>query len=100
MGFPGSSAVKNPPALLETQFRSLSREDPCRRTWQPTPVFLPGESHGQRSLVGNSSWGLKESDMTDATEHGMAYYVICIVRSSSFQNVYINATVCFDDLIF
>lgn len=41
-----------------------------------------------------------ESDMTDATEHGMAYYVICTVRSSSFQNVYINATVCFDDLIF
>ena len=33
--------------------------------WQPTPVFLPGESHGQRSLVGYSSWGHKESDMTE-----------------------------------
>ena len=32
--------------------------------WQPTPVFLPGESHGHSSLVGYSSWGLKESDMT------------------------------------
>ena len=38
---------------------------PCRRAWQPTPVFLPGESHGQRSLEGYSPWGHKESDMTD-----------------------------------
>ena len=35
------------------------------REWQPTPVFLPGEFHGQRSLVGYSPWGLKESDMTE-----------------------------------
>ena len=34
------------------------------KQWQPTPAFLPGESHGQRSLVGNSSWGHQESDMT------------------------------------
>ena len=34
---------------------------------QLTPVFLPGESHGQRRLVGDSSWGLKESDMTEGT---------------------------------
>ena len=33
--------------------------------WQPTPVFLPGESHGQRSLVGYSPWGRKESDTTE-----------------------------------
>ena len=33
---------------------------PWRRTWQPTPVFLPGESHGQRSLTGYSPWGRKE----------------------------------------
>jgi len=36
-----------------------------RREWQPTPVFLPGESHGQRNLVGCSPWGHKESDMTE-----------------------------------
>ena len=36
-----------------------------RREWQPTPVFLPGEFHGQRSLVGCSPWGCKESDMTE-----------------------------------
>ena len=37
---------------------------PWRRQWQPTPVLLPGKSHGRRSLVGYSSWGSKESDMT------------------------------------
>ena len=36
-----------------------------RRKWQPTPVFSPGKSHGQRSLVGYSLWGHKESDMTE-----------------------------------
>ena len=42
---------------------------PRRRKWQPTPVFLPGESHGQRSLVGYSPWCQKESDTTEAIEH-------------------------------
>ena len=37
-----------------------------KRTWQPTLVFLPGEPHGQRNLVGYSPWGRKESDMTEA----------------------------------
>ena len=37
----------------------------CRRIWQPTPVFLPGKSDGQRSVVGNIPWGHKESDMTE-----------------------------------
>ena len=36
-----------------------------RGKWQPTPVFLPGKFHGQRSLVGYSPWGSKESDMTE-----------------------------------
>ena len=38
-----------------------------RRKWQPTPVFLPGESHGQRSLVGCHLWGCTESNTTEAT---------------------------------
>ena len=37
----------------------------CRGTWQPTPVLLPGKSHGWRGLVGCSPWGCKESDMTE-----------------------------------
>ena len=42
-------------------------EIPWRRKWQPTPVFLLGESHGQRSLAGYSPWDCKESDMTEHT---------------------------------
>ena len=40
---------------------------PWRRTWQPTPVFLPGESHGQRNLAGYSPWDQEESDTTEVT---------------------------------
>ena len=38
---------------------------PWRRKWQPTPVLLPGEFHGWRSLVGDSPWGQKESDTAE-----------------------------------
>ena len=41
------------------------QEDPMRRNWQPTPVFLPEKSHGQRSLTSSNPWGRKESDMTE-----------------------------------
>ena len=54
--------VKNLPAMQETRFNPWVGKIPWRREWQPTPVFLPGESHGQRSLVGYSPWGQKESD--------------------------------------
>ena len=43
-----AQTVKNLPAMQEIQVRSLGWEDPWKREWQPTPVFLPGESHGQR----------------------------------------------------
>ena len=42
---------------------------PWRRKWQPTPLFLPREFHGQSSLVGYSPQGSRESDMTEATLH-------------------------------
>ena len=46
--------------------QSLGREDPLEeRKWQPTPLFLPGESHGQRSLMGYRPWGREESDTTE-----------------------------------
>ena len=57
--------VKNPPAMQEMQVQSLGGEYPQRRQWQATPAFLPGKSHGQRSLVGYSPQGRKESDMTE-----------------------------------
>ena len=57
--------VKNLPAMQETRVRSLGGEEPWKREWKPTRVLLPGEYHGQRSLVGNSPWGCKESDKTE-----------------------------------
>ena len=57
--------VKNLPAMQETQVQSLVKKIPCRREWLPTPVFLPGESHGQRSLGGYSVRSHKASDMTE-----------------------------------
>ena len=56
------------------QFRRLRlnpwiRKIPWRREWQPTPVFLPGEFHGQRSLVGYNPWDRKELDMTEQLTH-------------------------------
>ena len=63
---PDGSKVKNPPAIQkqqETRVQSLGQEDPLEeRAWQPTPVFLPGESNGERSLI-----DLKESDTTEVT---------------------------------
>ena len=40
---------------------------PWRRKWQPTPAFLPGESHGQKNMVGYSPWGCKDSNTTEHT---------------------------------
>ena len=57
--------IKNPPVMRETCVRSLGWEDPWRREWLPTPVFWPGEFHGQGSLAGYSPWGCKELDMTE-----------------------------------
>ena len=53
---------------------------PWRRAWQPTPVFLPGESHGQRSLAGYSPWGRKESDTAEA------HTCICILLSKKIND--------------
>ena len=57
--------VKNLPAMQETWVQSLHWEDPWRRGWQPTPLLLLGDFHGQKSLVGYSPWGGKELDKTE-----------------------------------
>ena len=64
--FPGGSEVKES-ACNAGDLGSIPGlgKIPWRRKWQPTPVFLPGEFHGQRSLVGYSPWGRKESDTTE-----------------------------------
>ena len=59
--------VKNTRTAGDGGFESWIRKIPWRRAWQPTPVFLPGESHGQRSLVGCSPRGCKKSDTAEMT---------------------------------
>jgi len=50
--------------MLRPEFNSWVEKIPWRRKWQPTPVFLPGESHGQRSLAGYNPLGPQELDKT------------------------------------
>ena len=68
--------VKNPPANAGNVCSIPgSGRFPWRRKWQPSPVFLPEESHRQRSLVGHSPQGCKESDTTKETYHACTYIV-------------------------
>ena len=71
MGFPGGTSGKESACQNGRCKRSgvdpWVEKIPWRRTWQPTPVLLPGESHGQRSLAGYGPWAPKESDTTEVT---------------------------------
>ena len=71
MGLPGATSGKEPACQgrrhKRHRFNLLIGKIPWRRAWQLTPVFLPGESHGQKMLVDYSPWGRKKSD-TLATE--------------------------------
>ena len=65
---PGGASGKEPTCQRnETRFDLWVRKITWRRAQQPTAVFLPGISHGQRTLAGYSPWGLKESDTTEGT---------------------------------
>ena len=64
MGFPGGSVVKKLPVMQEIWVQSLDQKDPWISNWQPTPVFLPGKSHGQRNLAEIVHGAARESDMT------------------------------------
>ena len=57
--------VKNLHEVQRSGFYPWVRNIPWSREWLSTPVLLPGEFHGQRSLVGYSPWGRKESDTTE-----------------------------------
>ena len=72
LGFSGGLAV--------LQHRNPRFDPQVRRAWQPTPVFLPGESHGQRSLAGYRSWGRKESDTTGVPWHPRGHSGITLIR--------------------
>ena len=71
MGFPGGSSGREPVCQCRRRkrgsFDPWVKKIPWRKAWELTPVFLPGESHGQRSLVGYSPQGGKESDTTEVT---------------------------------
>ena len=70
-GFPGGASGKEPACQCRRHkrggFDPWVGKIPWRKAWQPTPVFLPRESHRQRSLEGYCPWGHKESDTTEAT---------------------------------
>ena len=75
-GFPGGASGEEPAGQGRRHkrrgFDPWVGKIPWRRAWQPT-VFLPGESHGQRSLVGYNPWGRKESDMTEQLSKHMKH---------------------------
>ena len=70
-GFPGGASGKEPACQCRRYKRCWLdpwiRKIPWKRAWQPTSVFMPGESYGQKSLAGYSPWGRKESDRTEMT---------------------------------
>ena len=70
-GYPDGASGKEPACQCRRhkicRFSPWVGKIPWRRKWQPTPIFLPGESHGQRSLLGYSPWSHKESDTTEVT---------------------------------
>ena len=89
LGFPGGSDSIEPACQLqETQVRPLGQEDPLDKEWLPNPVFLPGEFHGQRSLVGYSPWGPEELDTTEqlmCTFHFILELPILVGRNSTWR---------------
>ena len=80
MGFPGGANGKESACQCRRSQRHgidpWAGKMPWKRAWQPTAAFLPGEFHGQRSLVGYSPQVHKELDMTEATEHMQAVQLI------------------------
>ena len=73
-GFPGGQLVKHLPAVQcrRPGFDPWVGKIRWRRAWQPTPVSLAREPHGQRSLAGYSPWACTESDKNEVTEHSTA----------------------------
>ena len=85
--------VKNLPTNVSRRRRKHgfdpgAEKIPWRRKWQPTPVFLPGKSHRQRSLVGYSPQGYKESDMTEHTYTHIAFVYLLLPILSVFPHFF------------
>ena len=99
--------VENLPAIGRPRFDPWVRKSTWRREWLPTPVFLPGEFHGQRNLVGYSPWGCKESDTTEELTLSLLNYVVdysnysCITKprqNCEIIDIYFSAFLSFGAL--
>ena len=110
VGFPGEAVVQESTCQCRRckrrGFHSWVRKIPWRRKWQPTPVFLPGKSHGQRSLMGYSPRGPKESDTTELLSTRAHTHIYC---TSIIEYVLLFSKICsfpweswhhFDHLLF
>ena len=76
-GFPGGASEKEPACQHRRgDFNPWVGKIPWRRAWQPTPVFLPGESHGQRCLKSYCLQGRKETQLKQFTIHALTEYLI------------------------
>ena len=90
--------------MKETWIWSLGQEDPLENEIQPTSVFLPGKSHGQRSLAGYSLWGHKELDMTEQLNNNngrlqiQASLVPTVYAKLPYSSVHFNRSVVSDSL--
>ena len=85
LGFPGGSVSKESTCQCRRLgFDPWVRKIPWKWKWQLTLVFLPGESHGQRSLVGYSPWSRKESDTTEQLNHHHRYFLNIILMPFRF----------------
>ena len=100
--FPGGLVVKNPPANAGdtrlTGFDPWVGKIPWRRKWQPSPVFLPGKSHGQRSLVGYCPLGHKESDTTKGLSTHTHTHTSCCISFPQPGTVLSPAVVVLDSI--
>ena len=89
LGSPGGANGKEPAYQCRRhkkhRFNPWVRKIPWRRKWQPTPVFLPGKSHGQRSLAGYSRWGHKELDRTEAINPNTHTHTLAHTHTECFR---------------
>ena len=82
--------AKNPSTMKETLIQSLGQGDPLEKEWLLTPVFLPGEFHGQKSLAGYSPWGHKESDMTERLTLSSSLYTVSYFPNFKQLNMFLS----------
>ena len=90
VGFPGGSDSRVCLWCRGPGFDPWVRKIPWRRKWQPTPVFLPGKSHGWRSLAGYSPWGRKELDTTERLHFHFFHFSYCIICLFSINLSYLE----------